>query len=140
MNSKQLEQGKNKFANPRNSAAGSLRQLDTSITASRPLKYFIYAIGHASEQFATTQENLLNKLSQMGFQTNRLFNLSHSLEEVLQFYNKLKTLREGLAYEIDGVVYKVNAFDLQNRLGFIARSPRFATAHKFPAIKSIVTP
>ncbi len=134
LNSKQLEQGKNKFANPRNSAAGSLRQLDTSITASRPLKYFIYAIGHASEQFATTQENLLNKLSQMGFQTNPLFNLSHSLEEVLEFYNQLKTLREGLAYEIDGVVYKVNAFDLQNRLGFIARSPRFATAHKFPAI------
>ncbi len=134
LNSKQLEQGKNKFANPRNSAAGSLRQLDTSITASRPLKYFIYAIGHASEQFATTQENLLNKLSQMGFQTNSLFNLSHSLEEILEFYNKLKTLRESLAYEIDGVVYKVNEFDLQNRLGFIARSPRFATAHKFPAI------
>ncbi len=134
LNSKQAEQGKNKFANPRNSTAGSLRQLDTNITASRPLKYFVYAIGHSSEQFATTQDHLLNRLSQLGFQTNPLFNLSHSLEEILEFYNKLKALRHSLAYEIDGVVYKVNEFDLQDRLGFIARSPRFATAHKFPAI------
>lgn len=134
LNATQIAQGKNKFANPRNSAAGSLRQLDASITASRPLKYFVYAIGHTSEQFATTQEILLKKLSLMGFQTNPLFNLSHSLEKILEFYNKLKTLRETLPYEIDGVVYKINEFDLQNRLGFIARSPRFATAHKFPAI------
>jgi DNA ligase (NAD+) len=134
LNVKQEAQGKNKFANPRNSAAGSLRQLDTSITASRPLKYFVYAIGHVSEQFATTQEELLYKLSQMGFQTNPLFKLSYSLEEILEFYNKLKALRDDLAYEIDGVVYKINEFKLAERLGFIARSPRFAIAHKFPAI------
>ena len=134
LNSKQVAEGKNKFANPRNSAAGSLRQLDTNITASRPLKYFVYAIGYCSDQFADTQEQLLASLSQMGFRTNQLSSLSHSLEEILEFYNKLQLLRENLAYEIDGVVYKVNEFDFQNRLGFIARSPRFATAHKFPAI------
>jgi DNA ligase (NAD+) len=127
-------EGNNKFANPRNSAAGSLRQLDTKITASRPLKYFVYAIGYSTDQFADNQEQLLAGLSQMGFQTNPLFSLSHSLEEILEFYNKLQLLRESLAYEIDGVVYKVNDFDFQKRLGFIARSPRFAIAHKFPAI------
>ena len=134
LNSKQMIEGNNKFANPRNSAAGSLRQLDTKITASRPLKYFVYAIGYSTDQFADNQEQLLAGLSQMGFQTNPLFSLSHSLEEILEFYNKLQLLRESLAYEIDGVVYKVNDFDFQKRLGFIARSPRFAIAHKFPAI------
>jgi len=134
LNSNQLAEGKNKFANPRNSAAGSLRQLDTSITASRPLKYFVYAIGYSSEQFANNQEQLLAKLSQMGFQTNPLFSSANSLEKILEFYNKLQLMRTNLAYEIDGVVYKVNEFSLQERLGFIARSPRFATAHKFPAI------
>ena len=134
LNSKQVMEGKNKFANPRNSAAGSLRQLDAKITASRPLKYFVYAIGYYTDQFADNQEQLLARLSQMGFQTNPLFSLSHSLEEILEFYNKLQLLRESLAYEVDGAVYKVNGFDFQKRLGFIARSPRFAIAHKFPAI------
>ena len=134
LNAKQSELGKNKFANPRNSAAGSLRQLDSNITANRPLKYFVYAVGHSSEALASTQEQLLDKLKHLGFVINPLLKLCHSIEEIFEFYNKLKTLRNDLAYEIDGVVYKVNEFELSQRLGFISRSPRFAIAHKFPAI------
>jgi len=134
LNLRQELENKPKFANSRNSAAGSLRQLDYSVTASRPLKYFVYAIGYTSEQFASTQEQLLDRLKQFGFQINPLKKCAGNLEEIFEFYSKLAEEREHLAYEIDGVVYKVNDFALQNRLGFVARSPRFATAHKFPAI------
>jgi DNA ligase (NAD+) len=134
LNKLQEEEGKVKFANPRNSAAGSLRQLDYGITAKRPLKYFAYAIGHSSEAFATSQEELIEKLEAFGFQTNPLNAPANNIDEILGFYNHQIKIRDSLDYEVDGIVYKVNEFALQKRLGFIARSPRFAIAHKFPAI------
>lgn len=136
LNAKQEELGKQVFANPRNSAAGSLRQLDYSITASRSLKYFAYAVGHTSAPFASSQEELLEKFKQLGFRTNPLQKSSTKLADIIEFYNKLTKIRDELDYEIDGVVYKVNDFAMQDRLGFIARTPRFAIAHKFPAIIS----
>ncbi len=134
LNLQQQLQEKQIFANPRNSASGSLRQLDPSITRLRPLKYFTYGIGHSSMKFADTQENLLLALADFGFQTNKIGKLANSLEGLKAFYQNLLITRNSLAYEIDGVVYKVNNFELQQRLGFIARSPRFAIAHKFPAV------
>lgn len=134
LNIEQEKKGKPKFANPRNSAAGSLRQLDASITANRPLKYFVYAVGYSSETFATSQEKLLNKLKKLGFQVNPDCALANNIDEMLAFYNKQMRIRDNLPNEIDGIVYKVNDFALQERLGYIARSPRFAIAHKFPAI------
>lgn len=143
LNEAQIALGKPLFANPRNAAAGSLRQLDQGVTASRPLKYFIYAIGAIEQEgyksketaiFAATQEQLLSKLAGLGFAVNDLKCSANSKSQMLEFYNKLCNLRDELDYEIDGVVYKVNDFKLQDRLGFIARSPRFAIAHKFPAV------
>ena len=134
LNLLQEQAGKDKFANPRNSAAGSLRQLDYHITASRPLKYFVYAIGESSEKIADTQEQLLTKLKQFGFIVNPVSKLAASANEIIDFYNHLLSIRPDLPYETDGAVYKINDFELQRRLGFIARSPRFAIAHKFPAI------
>lgn len=134
LNKEQEKAGKKLFANPRNSAAGSLRQLDPAITAARPLKYFVYSLGHTSAPFATGQEELLAKLSKLGFHTNKVGKLASSITEISEFYNELTAMRDSLDYEIDGVVYKVNDFALQERLGVIARSPRFAIAHKFPAI------
>ncbi|WP_395477112.1 NAD-dependent DNA ligase LigA [Rickettsia endosymbiont of Pantilius tunicatus] len=134
LNQEQEQQGKDKFANPRNAAAGSLRQLDPTITAKRPLKYFVYAIGSAKEELANSQDQLLVKLKEFGFNVNEIGKLASSEEEIFDFYEYLKINRENLPYEIDGVVYKLNDFALQDRMGFIARSPRFATAHKFPAI------
>ncbi|WP_394355834.1 NAD-dependent DNA ligase LigA [Candidatus Trichorickettsia mobilis] len=123
-----------KFANPRNAAAGSLRQLDSAITATRPLRYFIYAIGTSSTEIAESQQELLQKLLQFGFIVNDLQKLANSEVELLEFYQQLKQRRADLPYEIDGVVYKLNSFALQKRMGFINRAPRFAIAHKFPAI------
>ncbi|NRB10315.1 MAG: NAD-dependent DNA ligase LigA [Rickettsiaceae bacterium] len=134
LNEIQEQNNKPKFANPRNSAAGSLRQLDSKITASRPLKYFVYAIGQVSTKFAQNQQQLLTKLKDMGFIINDIGKLCHSLNELLQFYENIQATRENLSYEIDGMVYKINDFIMQERLGFVARSPRFAIAHKFPAI------
>ncbi len=134
LNKQQKGQGKSGFANPRNAAAGSLRQLDCSITAARPLKYFVYAIGYSSHSFAKTQSELLQKFSEFGFKINPIQKLASNLDAILEFYNELVETREKLQYEIDGIVYKVNDFAMQERLGFIARSPRFATAHKFPAL------
>lgn len=134
LNTLQEKINKPTFANPRNAAAGSLRQLDANITANRHLKYFVYAIGQSSTTFARTQKDLFAKLTELGFITNNLSRLAHNLEDILEFYHDLKKIRDSLAYEIDGVVYKINDFSLQDRLGFIARTPRFATAHKFPAI------
>ncbi|WP_375326916.1 NAD-dependent DNA ligase LigA [Candidatus Tisiphia endosymbiont of Nemotelus uliginosus] len=125
---------KDKFANPRNAAAGSLRQLNPAITASRPLKYLVYAIGATNAEIAYSQDILLQKLKALGFMVNDLHKLAYCLEDILSFYEYLTNLREQLPYEIDGVVYKLNDFALQQRMGFIARSPRFAIAHKFPAI------
>ncbi|GAB4164162.1 MAG: NAD-dependent DNA ligase LigA [Rickettsiaceae bacterium] len=134
LNKKQEELGFSKFANPRNSAAGSLRQLDPNVTAGRALKYFVYALGYCSERFANSQAELLQKLEKLGFKTNPLQKLANTPDEIISFYKQLAEARLSLPYEIDGVVYKVNDFNLQERLGFIARSPRFAIAHKFPAI------
>lgn len=134
LNQEQEKANRPSFANPRNCASGSLRQLDVKITASRPLKYFIYATGYLSGQFAQTQQETLTKLAALGFQINPEARLATNIETILEFYKQLADNRNNLPYEIDGVVYKINDFALQERLGFIARSPRFAIAHKFPAI------
>lgn len=128
-------EGKKIFANPRNAAAGSLRQLDASITALRPLKYFVYGIGEVSEEFASSQQELLAKLFALGFCVNSINRLASTSEEATAFYNEIRQKRETLPYEIDGVVYKVNDFALQERLGYLANAPRFALAHKFPAMQ-----
>lgn len=133
LNDQQEKNNLPKFSNPRNVASGSLRQLDHNITSRRPLKYFMYGIGTSSENFADDQNELLTKFSDLGFAVNEHYKLVHSINEMLEYYNKLKNIRHELPYEIDGIVYKLNNFILQQRMGFIARSPRFAIAHKFPA-------
>ena len=124
------------FANPRNAAAGSLRQLDPLVTASRDLHYFAYGVGVQSGLLASTQEGLLLALKELGFHVNDLFCKTSSLEGIKKFYNEIYESRATMPYDIDGVVYKVNDFALQRRLGFVARAPRFAIAHKFPAAKA----
>ena len=122
------------FANPRNAAAGSLRQLDPEVTAKRPLKFFAYTV-HSNEAIPDikTQEEMLEKFEKWGFQVNPLFKKLSSFEQIEQFYQDLQTKRTSLPYEIDGIVYKINDFLLQNRLGLNFRSPRWAIAHKFPS-------
>ncbi len=134
LNEKQEADGKQLFANPRNAAAGSLRQLDPSITKERRLKYFAYGIGASNSKIVNTQAELLLKLQDLGFIVNELSKLAYSLQDILNFYEEIQLIRDQLPYQIDGVVYKLNDFDLQDRMGFIARSPRFAIAHKFPAM------
>lgn len=126
-------EGKALFANPRNAAAGSLRQLDSTITAKRQLRYFVYATGEASETIADSHSNMMEKLESFGFIVNTPLKICQSLEEIICFYEDIYQKRPTLSYDIDGVVYKVNRLDLQERLGTVARSPRFAIAHKFPA-------
>jgi DNA ligase (NAD+) len=121
------------FANPRNAAAGSLRQLDTTITATRPLKFFGYALGEVSRPIAETQDGIRQKLKTWGFEIPEPCKLLTGSKEILEFFQKIYETRPTLPYDIDGVVYKVNSLDYQKRLGFISRSPRWATAHKFPA-------
>jgi len=121
------------FANPRNAAAGSLRHLDPQVTQSRNLKYFVYGVGEQDEKVAHTQEELLRKMKELGFCVNEKFAKSQSIEEIESFYNSICEERANMPYDIDGVVYKVNDFLLQKRLGYVSRSPRFAIAHKFPA-------
>jgi len=133
LNKRQAEAGEQIFANPRNSAAGSLRQKDARITASRTLHFFAYAWGEMSEMPAETQSGMLKWLKSAGFQTNPLWKTCSSVEELLAFHHDIGLKRVALDYDIDGVVYKVDRRDLQERLGFVSRSPRWATAHKFPA-------
>ena len=134
LNRHQASDGQKIFANPRNAAAGSLRQLDPSITATRPLKYFVYSIGECSATFATAQSELLDKLEDIGFAVNKHRKLADASDDALKFYSQMTKIRDTLPYEIDGVVYKIDDFKLQERLGYIAKSPRFALAHKFPSI------
>jgi DNA ligase (NAD+) len=133
LNERQAAAGKPVFANPRNSAAGSLRQLDPAITAERPLRFFAYAWGEMSEMPQDTQFAMLHWFAARGFRVNPLTKLTHSVEEMLAVYRDIETRRATLGYDIDGVVYKIDRLDLQERLGFVSRSPRWATAHKFPA-------
>ncbi|ABE62115.1 DNA ligase, NAD-dependent [Nitrobacter hamburgensis X14] len=133
LNKKQEDAGDTVFANPRNSAAGSLRQKDVAITASRPLKFFAYAWGEMTDRPADTQHDMLEWLKDVGFKVNPLIELCNSVEKVLKFYRKIGEQRASLGYDIDGVVYKVDRLDWQERLGFVSRSPRWAIAHKFAA-------
>jgi len=133
LNTRQEEIGAKAFANPRNAAAGSLRQLDAKITQSRPLRFFAYAWGELSAPLAQTQMEAVGKLKSYGFSTNDLTRLCCSTEEMLAHYREIETQRATLGYDIDGVVYKVNDLGLQARLGFRSTTPRWAIAHKFPA-------
>ena len=133
LNERQKDAGKPVFANPRNAAAGSLRQLDAKITASRPLRFFAYTWGEMSAMPAGTQSGVIEAFEKWGFTVNPLFRRCESVEELIAFYHEVEESRAGLGYDIDGVVYKVDRLDWQNRLGFVSRSPRWAIAHKFPA-------
>ncbi|MFL2765796.1 MAG: NAD-dependent DNA ligase LigA [Rhodobacteraceae bacterium TMED160] len=125
--------GKKIFANPRNAAAGSLRQLDPVITAERPLKFLAYAWGELAEPLDKTQFGAIKKLKDLGFKTNSHTKLCKNIDEALSHYNKLSKIRSELGYDIDGIVYKVDSLNLQSRLGFRSTTPRWAIAHKFPA-------
>jgi DNA ligase (NAD+) len=133
LNKRQEKDGKPVFANPRNSAAGSVRQLDPAITAARPLHFFAYAWGETGGLPADTQWGMLQAFKDWGFRVNPLIRRCRSTDEVLEFYRDIETKRATLGYDIDGVVYKVDRLDLQDRLGYVSRSPRWAVAHKFPA-------
>ena len=133
LNSRQSETGGKAFANPRNAAAGSLRQLDAAVTASRPLRFFAYAWGEVSEPLGSSQIEAVNRMKSLGFQTNPLTSLCDGPEAMLASYRQIEQRRATLGYDIDGVVYKVNDLALQARLGFRSTTPRWAIAHKFPA-------
>ena len=136
LNERQGKQGKQTFANPRNAAAGSLRQLDASITASRPLRFFAYSYGEMSRVPADTQSAMLKWFERVGLKTNPLTRVCHGVEELLAFHRNMESRRATLGYDIDGLVYKVDRLDWQRRLGFVSRNPRWAIAHKFPAEKA----
>lgn len=130
-------EGRRTYANPRNFASGSLRQVDPAVTAGRPLSFFAYAWGEISEPFAGTQTEALARLAGWGFPVNPRSRPVTGLEGVIAVYRELERDRAGLGYDIDGVVYKVDRLDWQARLGFVARSPRWAIAHKFPAQQAV---
>jgi DNA ligase (NAD+) len=132
LNERQRAAGGKIFANPRNAAAGSLRQLDSSITAARPLGFFAYAWGEVSEPLGKTQEAIRERLKSWGFRLNEPSRIVHSVDEMMGYYQEIELKRPSLGFTIDGIVYKVNRLDLQQRLGFVSRAPRWATAHKFP--------
>jgi len=136
LNSEQAKQGLKVFANPRNAAAGFVRQLDPCVTARRPLRFFAYGWGDVERLPADTQWGVYEALSDWDFPVNPFMRLTNSVGEMLETYREIEQRRAGLGYDIDGVVYKINRFDLQERLGFVSRSPRFAVAHKFPAEKA----
>ncbi|PIE16728.1 MAG: DNA ligase (NAD(+)) LigA [Rhodobacterales bacterium] len=133
LNQRQIDKGEKPFANPRNAAAGSLRQLNPDITRARPLKFFAYGWGQLSAPLAETQFNALARLAGFGFATNPLTKLCTSPAQLIDHYQLIEQKRATLGYDIDGVVYKVNALGLQNRLGLRSTTPRWAIAHKFPA-------
>src|SRR4030088_2272066 len=137
LNERQKASGDTIFANPRNSAAGSLRQEDPAITASRPLGFFAYSWAQMSQMRADSQSGMIKWFERCGFKTNPLTELCTSVDELLAFHREIETQRSHLDYDIDGVVYKVDRIDWQERLGFVSRTPRWAIAHKFPAERAM---
>ena len=136
LNERQKKEGKQLYLNPRNTAAGSLRQLDPNMTASRPLRFFGYAWGEVSELPGKTQMQVVEALKRWGIPTNPLMALCDDIKEMVAHYRKIEERRAKLEYDIDGVVYKLNRIDWQDRLGFVSRTPRWAIAHKFAAEKA----
>ncbi|UCZ86499.1 NAD-dependent DNA ligase LigA [Pseudomonas sp. L5B5] len=137
LNAAQLEAGGKTFANPRNAAAGSLRQLDSKITASRPLEFCCYGLGQVTADIADTHVGNLEQLKQWGMPISRELRLAKGIDECLDYYREIGERRNALPYEIDGVVFKVNSLASQRELGFRAREPRWAIAHKFPAMEEL---
>ena len=137
LNREREDIGETPFANPRNAAAGSLRQLDSKITAERNLSLFAYTWGEVSERCWNSQEEFFDRLKKWGFPTNPLNKLCRSLQEIDENFTRLMEIRAELPYDIDGIVYKVNSIALQERLGFLTRTPRWAVAHKFPAEQAV---
>lgn len=137
LNKDQEAKGDKVFANPRNAAAGSVRQLDSTITATRPLRFFGYALGEVSNPISDTQDGIRQKLKAFGFAQATPNAVCHSVDDLMAYYKHVEIERPDLPYDIDGVVYKVNRLDLQERLGFVARAPRWAIAHKFPAERAV---
>ena len=137
LNEMQHENNQKIFANPRNAAAGSVRQLDSAITAKRPLRFYAYALGQTSQPIAQSQDDIRHYLTNKGFQLPKPYAVLSSPEAVIEHYDHVNTERASLNYDIDGIVYKVNRLDWQERLGFVARAPRWAIAHKFPAEQAI---
>ena len=137
LNEANADQNKKTFANPRNAAAGSLRQLDANITKQRKLSLLVYTWGEVSDLFWKTQSEFLQKVKDWGFPVNPYNKLCRNVDEIVQSFENLQSTRADLPYDIDGIVYKVNSLELQNRLGFLTRTPRWAIAHKFEAEKAI---
>jgi len=139
LNTRAGEEGSKTFANPRNAAAGSLRQKDASVTARRPLRFWAHGWGDASRVPGETQAEVVDKLREWGFPISPLFGQAHDLDGLIAHYDRIAAARPDLDYEIDGVVYKVDRLDWQERLGFVAKAPRWALAHKFPAERAETT-
>ena len=137
LNDKRKKKGEDLFANPRNAAAGSLRQLDKKVVEERKLKFFAYTYGELSKEITfKNQSDFLNKLKNYGFPTSNLFKICNNFDDVEFFYNKIEKNRDNLKYDIDGIVYKINNVNIQKRLGLVGRAPRWAIARKFPAEKA----
>ncbi len=133
LNAEQLKKGEKIFANPRNAAAGSLRQLDPAVTAGRPLVFFPWGLGQVSAPVANKHSEVVTHLRDWGFKLSEFFETAHGIEECLKYYRKLLKKREQLPFETDGVVYKLDELGAREQLGYTARAPRWAVAHKFPA-------
>lgn len=137
-NTRARETGEKVFANPRNAAAGSLRQLDSAVTARRPLVLYVYAVGFVEGELPfSTHYEMMNQLRAWGLPVNQEIALVKGVDQCQAYYEKLERKRDGLGYDIDGIVYKVNEFELQTELGFVARAPRWAIARKFPAQEQV---